>query len=367
MKKRLVVFFNSYTWGISGGDVCLLELTKRMHDLNLLIVTSKLGKALSQAHGLNADYLLTTKEAKFKGVIRIYIMRIIKSLFLPLKVGKSDILYASSDFLPDVIPAFVRKFRNRKVKWVQKIFHIIPADRPVTHYAQRFSFFLIRRLADTVIVDNSLLRDELAYRKFDPNKIQINYPGINLADYQGNSIPANESEAVFLGRFHQSKGIFDLVDIWRRVSAVMPQAKLCIIGGGNIQIREELKKKISQARLENNITLAGYLEKQEMIGTMKKSKVFIFPSHEEGFGIAIAEAMGCGLPVVAWDLPVYRDVFQENIIQVKENDAHSFAGEIIKLLEDSVSRRKVSEAGYEYIKRYSLDNAVNRELQILGN
>lgn len=365
-KKRLIIFFNSYTHGISGGDVCLLELAKRMHDFDLLIVTSQLGKNLCQANGLKAGYLLTTKETAFSGVIRIYIKRILKSLFLPLKISASDILYASSDFLPDVIPAFVRKLKNKNVKWVQKIFHIIPANRPITHYAQKLSFFLIKGLADTVIVDNSLLREELIRLKFAANKVQINYPGINLEDYQDNSDIRSDSEAVFLGRFHHSKGIFDLTDIWLKVTKVLPQAKLYVIGGGNNELSDELKKKIVQLGLENNITLTGYLDKQKMIQTMKKSKVFVFPSHEEGFGIAILEAMSCGLPVVAWDLPVYKDIFKENIIQVKENDIQSFADEIIKLIENNSSRRKIIETGYEYIKRYSLDNTVNKELQIIN-
>jgi len=365
--NRLVVFFNSYTQGISGGDVCLLELIKRMNDYRLMIVTSKLGRDICQQSGLEADYLLTTKENVFTGVVRTYFKRIIKSVFLPLKIHRSDILYSSSDFLPDVIPAFIRRLANKDAKWVQKIFHIIPKDRPITYYAQRLSFFLIRRRADVVIVDNSLLKKQLIQRDFKTEKIKVNYPGIDLQRYQNYRSFANVSEAVFLGRFHYSKGLFDLVEIWRCVCERIPQARLSIIGNGNARIKDELKRKISEAGLENNVLLTGYLENEKMIETMKGSKVFVFPSHEEGFGIAILEALGCGLPVVAWDLPVYKEVFQHYIIQVRENDYRAFSESVIRLLEDGSMCSKISQAGSEYIKRYSWNSTLKRELELLEN
>lgn len=366
MKRRLVVFMNSYTNGISGGDVCLIELAKRMDAYQALVITSALGKKLCEENELKAAYCLTTNESRFKRVIGTYFLRIINSFFLRLKISNLDILYAGSDFLTDVIPAFIKKLHYRKVKWVQKIFHVIPANRPISHYAQRISFFLVRHFADTVIVDNSSLKNELVRRNFKPDNIYINYPGIDIDYYRSSGNAAENSEAVFLGRFHSSKGLFDLVEIWRLVHEKIPQAKLTVIGGGNKFLRGKLEKKIGEAGLADRIILVGHLQRQKMVEMMKAAELFVFPSHEEGFGIAILEAMACGLPVVAWDLPVYKEIFQRHIMQIKENDLQAFSNAIIELLEDSRKRRRISEAGYDYIKRYSWDNAVKRELEIIG-
>jgi len=363
--KRLIAFINSYTQGISGGDVYFFELAKRMDKYHKIVITSQLGKNLCEANGLKADYLLTTREGRFRNVIFTYITRIVNSVFLKLEINEMDILYSSSDFLPDVIPAFFRKLRKKKVKWVQKIFHLIPANRIISNNAQKLSFFLIKQLADLVIADNLSLKVELIQRGFKADKIKVNYPGIDMIYYKNIKITEKKYEAIFLGRFHYSKGIFDLVEIWRLVCKNIPTAKLAIIGGGNRQLKDKLINEIRKAKLENNIILMGYMEKKESIETMKSGKIFVFPSHEEGFGIAILEAMCCGLPVIAWDLPIYREVFQDAIIQIKENNIDLFSKEIVELIKDSDKQTKMSNIGYEYIKKYSWDNAVNRELEII--
>ena len=221
-RERLIVFMNSYTTGISGGDVCLIELVKRMDMSSLpLVVTSALGKKLCEQSSLKAEYFLTTNETRFGNIIGTYICRIIKSFFSPLEIGNGNILYVGSDFLTDVIPALAKKIANKKSKLVQKIFHIIPAQRLIPHYAQQVSFVIIRYFADAVIVDNALLKNELIRRNFKADKIHISYPGIDLDYYFNSDSAVSSSDAVFLGRFHYSKGLFDLVEILT-LSALRP-------------------------------------------------------------------------------------------------------------------------------------------------
>lgn len=64
----------------------------------------------------------------------------------------------------------------------------------------------------------------------------------------------------------------------------------------------------------------------------RESKVFIHPSHEEGFGVAPLEAQACGLPVVAWNLPVYQEVFPKGMIKVEMGDIKRFADKVLDLL-----------------------------------
>lgn len=60
---QLIAFLNSYTKGISGGDIRFIELAKRFNSLDITVVTSKLGQSLCQKKGLNARYIITTKES----------------------------------------------------------------------------------------------------------------------------------------------------------------------------------------------------------------------------------------------------------------------------------------------------------------
>jgi len=170
-----------------------------------------------------------------------------------------------------------------------------------------------------------------------------------------------------LGRLNYSKGIFDLIEIWEKVCAVIPQARLAIIGGGDKKIKEDLKKKITTLDLKNNIEVLGYLENKKAYSLLKSSKVFLFPSHEEGWGIVINEALACGLPVVSWDLPIYKPIFEDHIVQVKESDMENFSNEVIKLLENKELRNQIGSVGKEFIKKYSWDRITENEYQLIKN
>ncbi len=373
--RKLIGFINSCTEGISGGDIRFIEVTKRMNDFEKVVITSSSGRKTCEARGLNAGYLITTKEERFRNVFFTYILRMVKAIFLKPAIQNKDILYSSSDFFPDVFPAFIWKLRNRKVIWIQLIHHIIPYpfkrkgkifSNIVSYLAQRISFLFIKHYCDLIIVVNSLTKKMLAEMGFNISKIKVNPNGIDI-DYFRNVGQDKKVryDGIFLARLHPSKGIFDLIEIWKFVCKKIPNAKLAVIGGGNKKIIGELEKRIITAGLADNIEVLGYLENDRAFGIIKSSKVFISPSHEEGFGIAILEAMACGLPVASWDLPVYREVFPKGIIRVPENDISRFAGVIIELLEDENKRGLLAEDAKNQAKEYDWNEIAEREIRLI--
>jgi len=364
--KKFIAFMNAYTQGISGGDACFIEIAKRLNNYNKIIVTSFLGKKLCETKGVTATYLITTREQQFNNVIFTYIKRILKALFLKIDISKGDILYSTSDFLPDVIPAFVRKISKKEVKWVQKVFHLIPSNRIIPYYAQKISFFFVKHFADLIIVDNKNLKRELISKGFPERKVVVNYLGINLKYFQ--KLPQFSKkvyDGVFLGRLHPSKGIFDLIKIWKIVVKYNPKLKLAIIGSGDVKIIEKFKNEIQKKRLQDNIILLGFLEDDEAFSVLKKSKIFVFPSHEEGFGLAVAEAMACGLPVVAWDLPVFKEIFPKGMLRVPISNVEKFAEAILKLIENENLYRKLTTEIEEIIRHFDWDAVAERELSLI--
>jgi glycosyltransferase involved in cell wall biosynthesis len=365
--RRLIAFLNAYTEGISGGDACFIEIARRLQGFQLVVVTSALGETLCRTRGLQAIFWITTREDKFTRTILTYIIRTIKGLLLIRRIQHGDLVYATSDFLPDVLPAFWYKICRKRVWWIQKVFHVIPRQRPIPHYAQKVSHLLIKKAADLVIVDNTLLRTELLQRGFSAERVRVNYPGIDLEQFrvaEGAGQPLYD--AVFLGRLHPSKGIFDLVSIWQQVQRMRPSARLALVGRGDQRTAEKLQEQIVAANLTENICLLGFLETPAAIDVLRRSRVFVFPSREEGFGIAILEALASGLPVVAWDLPVYREVFPQGVIRVPVGSYHAFAGEIVRLLENDVACRNLVAEGQQVIQRYDWRAIALQEAKLLN-
>ena len=362
---KIIAFMNSYSQGKSGGDVFFIEVAKRLKDYRKVIVTSFLGKELCQKFGLVGEFLVTTREAEFRNIIRTYLKRTVQALFLKIDTEEGDILLGTSDFLPDTLPIFWLKLKKRKLKWVQHIFHLIPSKRRIPFLAQRMSFLLIKPLADVVIVDNSLLKDELIGLGFAGTKIFINYPGVDL-DYLS-SIEGGMSsyDGIFMAQLRPSKGIFDLVKIWKLVCEKRAGARLGIIGKGVAEVERELKTLVKTEGLEKNIHLLGYLEEEKAFAVIKSSRVFVFPSSEEGFGIAPLEAQALGLPVVAWNLPVFEEVFPQGMVKVEMGSIEEFAAAVLGLFTDSLLHQRLSDEALTNAARFNWDSTFARELELM--
>jgi len=375
VNKRIVFLFNSFIT-ISGGDIHFIEVFKRVKDFDKVIISPLLGKKICETKKLNATYFLTTKEEHSENILFTYFRRIINALFLKIEIQNGDILYSTSDFLPDVLPAFVYRLNNKNAKWVANIYHIIPPpiqrEGPfmtnlISFLTQRLSFQLIKRRSDLIFVLNRSIVEQLVKLGFPKNKMHIIGAGINIA--QINQILRTEEaeyDACFLSRLHPAKGIFDIIEIWKLVVSKKENARLAVIYAGPKDLELALMKKIREENLKANVLMLP-LTGDDALRVVKSSKIFVFPSHEEGWGIAVCEAMACGLPVIAYDLPVYREIFKQGIITVPLNDTKRFSEEVINLLEDDEKRFALSKKAEAQASRYDWDNVATRELLLMKN
>lgn len=361
---RVTAFLNAYSEGVSGGDACFIEIAKRQRDWDLTIVTSALGRDVCLERELDARFVILSRERTFRRPIPTYVGRTVRGFLRLQQERESEVYYATSDFLPDTLLARHLHKRNPNSVWVQKVFHLIPQSRIISHHAQKASLRLILQSADRIIVDNSLLESELVRRGFDPDRIAINYPGIDSGYFA--RLPdalTKRYEAAFLARLVQSKGVFDLVAIWKRVVTRHPAARLAILGRGDPLMVEELQEQIHREGLSDRIDLLGYLSNDQAFATLKASRVFLFPSHEEGFGIAALEAIASGLPVVAYDLPVYSEIFPSGMLRVPIGDTANFADVTCQLLEDETRRESIVRAASELPQRFDWEQVAARETE----
>jgi len=381
---RLIAFLNSYTEGISGGDVHFIEVAKRLRDFDKVVVTSLLGEKICKEEGLRANYLITTKERHsenlFRSIFFTYFKRVFKALTLKVKILDKDILYSTSDFLPDILPAFVLKLRNKNAKWVAFI-HLI-APNPFYGYRQvylnnkkmkipRFkdilyklsqliSIYLMKRQADIVSVDNSEMKKYLIGKGIESDRIFIHENGIDLSSIRKvNKLDIIHYDAIFIGAYRPQKGIPDLIDIWEKVCKKRKNSKLAIIGD------IPLKKEVQERKMETNISLLGTKIGQEKIALLKSSTFFIFPSFYESFGNVVLEAIACGLPVIAYDLPVYREIYPKGMVRVSIGSIEEFAKKALELLENQGLFNKLSKDAKEVASKHDWERATEKELKIL--
>lgn len=102
--------------------------------------------------------------------------------------------------------------------------------------------------------------------------------------------------ALFLSRIHPIKGLFDLLSAW---AAVRPTGwRLVIAGNDEGGHEEEVRRRVAESRIDKCVTFVGHADEQQKAFLFASADIFILPSHSESFGLAIAEAMAAGLPVI---------------------------------------------------------------------
>lgn len=220
--------------------------------------------------------------------------------------------------------------------------------------------------ADLVIAISEHLAGELkGYGVRAP--MVVNGVGLDTAAISSVPAPAaKEYDAVFVGRHDAEKGVFDLVEIWKSVTGMHPSARLAMIGSCNPNNRAKLVSLISELGLEENIYMMGTVDDDRKYSLIKGSKLCLFPSYVEEWGIVPQEALACGLPVVVYDLPVYQENIKECSAVFREpvGDIASMARKAAELLSDE-EYRKYERIGPEFVSQFGWDEVAEREFQAL--
>jgi glycosyltransferase involved in cell wall biosynthesis len=106
---------------------------------------------------------------------------------------------------------------------------------------------------------------------------------------------------LFLGRIHRKKGCDLLIDAFARVAAKDPKLYLVVAGPDQQQWSERLQQTAASQGIAERVYWPGMVTGDAKWGAFFASEAFILPSHQENFGIAVAEALACGKPVLLAD------------------------------------------------------------------
>ncbi len=381
VNKSIVFLINSF-WiysskGASGGDEFVfqyIENTKFKFNKIYIICNSSAQKiAQKRLKNKKIEWIITPVYFDFFPFYISYFFRTAYVMIYFLLCGsKFTYIYSSSDFFPDVFPSSFNSFLNPKSTWIQVIHHLYPkwTSRPGNiiysffgFYLQKLSLNLIQKCNKIICVNNDL--HSLFLKKFKKQKIIVVNGGIDLERISKIKKKINYKKlkkkytAVYLGRLKPSKGIFDLPKIWKIVNKHQPGSKLILIGEGSSKDKNKLKKLISKEKLEKLIIVKGFLSDQEIVKIFYQSEVFIFPSREEGFGMAILEALCCDLQVIVWNLKVFTSVYKDLVLKSKCFDLKDFSQKIVRSLKFKKKINRIKEINNIKIK-YSLSTQVNK-------
>jgi glycosyltransferase involved in cell wall biosynthesis len=103
---------------------------------------------------------------------------------------------------------------------------------------------------------------------------------------------------LFLGRIHEKKGCDLLIEAFARVAGTDERLHLVIAGPDQTDWIPQLRALAQRRGIVERVDFPGMLSGDSKWGAFYASEAFVLPSHQENFGVAVAEALGCGLPVL---------------------------------------------------------------------
>lgn len=162
---------------------------------------------------------------------------------------------------------------------------------------------------------------------------------------------------VSVGRLSSEKRFDLLLDSFSLLRKTLPDARLTIYGEGDA--RGELEAQIARLDLTECAKLAGYTS--DLDAVHGSADLFVCTSRREGLGNAIIEAMARGVPVVSVDCPFGPKHLLKNDLAgrlVRTHDAPTLSAAITDVLQDLPERQRVSDAGLDVAKTYSVKSAV---------
>lgn len=266
-------------------------------------------------------------------------------------IGKFDIVYSHTSTLDIIFFPWVLKLFDRKVNWFTMMDNLVPrpSERPGNYILKVIPYFafltanvLLKKTDGMFVVTNLLKR---YYEKKGIKVIKTGTGnGLDIDSFTKKIDPKTPCfNALFGGRLHPAKGIFDLVTIIKEVVQKNKQNfsssknyTLGIMGPGDDKTINKLLEVIKANNLSQNIFLLGDKNAKERWGLYRNSDFFLFPSYAEGCPQVVLEAFAANKLVIAYDLPEYRDAFKKYIktgqlIIFKKGDTKAIAKYILKI------------------------------------
>ena len=138
---------------------------------------------------------------------------------------------------------------------------------------------------------------------------------------------------------------------------------MLIVGSDEGGYEKKVKRWFKNEGDLDGVTFTGMLTGREKVETIAGSDIFVLPSYSENFGMAVVEAMACGLPVVATNVGGNVEIVQDrsNGLFVQPGDSDMLASAIMELLKDREGAKKMGLEGRRLImKRFSIDRNVRQ-------
>ena len=215
------------------------------------------------------------------------------------------------------------------------------------------------RRADRIVTISEHTAGEIVKRLgVDPAKFSVCHPGAP-AWIPRDAEPAGAS-ILFLGTLEPRKNLGVLLDAYERLLARSTAVPPLVLAGRVTSDVADIVTRASQPPLSGRVRMLGYIQADRRLDVYRDAMVLVMPSHTEGFGMPVVEAMAMGVPVVAANCGALPEVVGTAGRLFNPAAASELADTLAQVLESPSIRRQMRDAGLEQARRFQWTASAHR-------
>jgi len=361
---------------ISGVGEYALEIVRNLLETdpeNHYVIFSNSYRGRSK----NFDFLKKYPNAELKRFR--YPNKIFNFCLWYLERPKLDKLIGGSDvfFAPNINFLATSGKSNLVITFHDLSFERFPEFFTAKTRLWHFFFVNPRRIAKkskkVVAVSDSTRKDLAEIYKIESRKISVVHHGMG-DDFR--VISRNDPKMLeiqkkynlpykfilFLANVEPRKNVMALIEAFQKLKTGNPKLESCkLVLAGNIS---PLCRKAIQGKGED-IQAIGYIDREDKPFVYNLATLFVYPSHFEGFGLPILEAMACGTPVIATNNSSLPEVAGNAAILVDSNRSDEIAEAMAGILKDEKMYADLKEKGLRQAKKFDWKKSAKKTLELL--
>jgi glycosyltransferase involved in cell wall biosynthesis len=244
------------------------------------------------------------------------------------------------------------------------------------HYADwlpRWSYYSFLRMCERfslprlgAVIANSQFTASIvltAY-KLPPNRLHVCYKSIDSDSWASSATLREQAglhgpTVLFVGGNMQRKGLPTLIHCARQVLAAQPTTRFWVVGAD--AAAEQMMTLVRREGVQAQFQFLGWRSQAELLQLYANADVFVLPALVEALGVVLLEAMAAGLPVVSTRVGGVPEIVEdgENGVLVEPDASQELGNALIRVLSDGPLRARLSRAGQERARTFSVDRMMN--------
>ncbi len=291
-------------------------------------------------------------DKKVNGFLKpfLYIKWFIKGAQLGKAYTETTIIHAHGAVLNGLLAYFISK--KLKIPFVVTE-HTGPYSSILNSWLKRNISKFVFNKAATVLVVSEHQKNEVLKLGIVKEKIVVSYNPVNT-DVFKLTTASDSKNIAFVSRLDEFKGGLRTLKAFHQFTEKHPDYTLTIVGEG--EEFEAIQHYILENNLTNKVLLKGTLTKIQIAEILNKSSFFVFPSRHETFGLVVAEALSCGLPVICTNQTAPKEFVNEtNGILINPDDVNAIYEGMLQMINNykQYNSTKISE---ETAKQFGITN-----------